>query len=373
MEKAKRQSNFELLRIFAMVLICLAHVQQHGSQPILTGDYGYFGQPIIYKRLLVFEIGSSLGAIGNGLFIMISGYFLNSNLNINTGKIAKKLLLLLGFAVTALIIANAVWIYFFKKEELTFGIVTKSDFNGNWWFVGYYFLVILAAKLFFNKFTAKLTQSQFKSLLLTVLAVSQFTRSGGLLDNLAGGLRTLSIGVFFFLLGGYIAKYNPFKNLKTYSIFLIIAGAVGIVCLSKYNSVSKSIGKFIESNSVGVFNYVHTFDGYSNYEIIIVIFVISVFELFRRLSVSYNGVINFIGKSTLMIYFIHENAFFQMFYKDADWMQTLKSSLLQYCLKWFKWAAIAFAVGLAAYCLYTLLGKLLPRMRSWFVEEESSE
>ena len=74
-----------------------------------------------------------------------------------------------------------------------------------------------------------------------------------------------------------------------------------------------------------------------------------------------------------MIYFIHENTFFTMFYKNADWMETLSKSCLLYCLKWFKWAAIAFAVGLAAYALYTLLGKLLPRMRSWFVVQESSD
>ena len=217
MEKTKRQSNFELLRIFAVVLIILFHIQTNAPQPLLTGDYGYFPQPIFYLRFLIFEIGATLGMIGNGLFIMISGYFLNSNLNIDTGKIAKKLLLQLGFAVSVLIIMNAVWVAFFKNENLALGIVTKDGFNGSWWFVGYYFLVILAAKLFLNKFTAKLTQSQFKSLLLTILAVSQFGWIGSLLDSLANGLRTLSVGVFFFLMGGYIAKYNPFKKFKAFT------------------------------------------------------------------------------------------------------------------------------------------------------------
>ena len=114
MEKTKRQSNFELLRIFAMIMIILFHIQKHGPLQLLTGDYGYFPKPIIYLRLLLLEIGAPLGMIGNGLFFMISGYFLNSNLNIDTGKIAKKLLLQLGFAVVVLIIANSVWLAFFK-------------------------------------------------------------------------------------------------------------------------------------------------------------------------------------------------------------------------------------------------------------------
>ena len=371
MEKTKRQSNFELLRVFAILLIVLYHIQAHGPQPLLTGDYGYFPQPIVYLRFLILEIGAPMGMIGNGLFIILSGYFMNSNLNIDTGKIAKKLLLQLGFAVAVLIIMNAVWISFFKNEELALGIVTKDSFNGDWWFVGYYFCVILAAKLFLNKFTAKLTESQFKSLLLTILAVSQFDWSGQLLGSLASGLRALAIGIFFFLMGGYIAKYNPFKNLKAYTFVLAIAAAYGIIFLSQYNSASESIDYFIKSKSAG--RFIHSVQGYLQFDIMIVIFVISYFELFRRLNVPYNAVINYIGKSSLIVYFFHENDFFMMFFKNDDWMEALKSSCLMYCLKWFKWAAITFAFGLAAYVLYTLLGKLLPRMRSWFVVPESNE
>ena len=95
--------------------------------------------------------------------------------------------------------------------------------------------------------------------------------------------------------------------------------------------------------------------------------MVCIFELFRRLNIPYNAVINFIGKSTLMIYFIHENGIFRMFFKNEHWMELLRGNVLAYGLKWLEWAAIGFAVGLAAYVVYTLLGKLLPRMRSLFV------
>ena len=373
MEKTKRQSNFELLRIFAMLLIVLFHVQAHGPGQFLSGNYSYFGQPIIYLRLLIFEIGAPLGAIGNGLFIMISGYFMNANQHMDTGKIAKKLLLQLGYATVLLMTAYSVYITFFKNESVTSTAISIGQFNNNWWFVGYYFLVIITAKVFLNGFTAKLTRNQFRSFLLTLLAVSQFGWSGSFLDSLAPGLRTLAIGVFYFLIGGYIARFNPFKNLKAYSFILAIAAAYGIRFLSQYNIVSQAIDEFIKSNSAGILNFPQSVQGYSEYEIAVVVIVISFFELFRRLNVPYNTVINYIGKSTLMIFLIHENSLFQIFYKDDNWMQTLKSSCLLYCLKWFKWAAIGFSVGLAAYVLYTLLGKLLPRMRSWFVVQEPNE
>ena len=371
MEKTKRQSNFELLRIFAMLLIILFHVQAHGPEQLLTPGGKFFTQPIIYLRLLILEFGSLFGPIGNGLFMMISGYFMNSNLNINTGKIAKKLLLQLGFSVTVLIIMNAAWLAFCKNEELSLGVVVLADFNQCWWFVGYYFFVIVLAKVFINKFTVKLTEVQFTSLLLSLLAVTQFAWSLQLLENLAPELRDLLIGIFFFLMGGYIAKYNPFKNFKVFTLFLFIAAAYGIRFLSAYNFVSGSIDEFIKSNSGELF--IPRFQNRYNWEIAAVIIVISLFELFRRLNVTYNAAINYIGKATLVIYFIHENSFFQMFYKDDSWMEALTTNVPLYCLMCLKWAAIAFAVGLAAYCLYTLLGKLLPRMRSWIVVQSSGD
>ena len=372
MEKTKRQSNFELLRIFAMVLIILGHIQVHGSQKLLTGDSGYFTQPIIYLRLLVFDIGVILGDIGNGLFIAISGYFMNANDHIDTGKIAKKLLPQLGFVTVILIIAYSVWAAFFQSEALILEAATVDYFNNSWWFIGYYFLVIILAKVFLNKFTAKLTRPQFKSLLLTILAVSQFTWSGNMLESLASGSRILAIGVFFFLMGGYIARYNPFQNLKWYTFILAIAATFGIRFLSAYNIVSQAIAEFIKSNAQS--RFIPSVQGGSNYGITNVIFVICLFELFRRWHVSYSAVINFVGKSTMMIYLMHDNTFYRkIFRNNEDWIGTLSDSCLLYCLKWFKWAAITFAIGLAAYCLYTLLGKLLPRMRSWFVVQESGD
>jgi hypothetical protein len=296
---------------------------------------------------------------------------MNSNQHINTGKISKNLLLQLGFSVVILIHAYAVWVTFFRNEVLYWGKITIDNFDTIGWFPGYYLLVIIIAKVFLNGYTAKLAQSQFKSLLLTVLAVASLKWTGGILNDLASGLRTLAIGIFYFLMGGYIARYNPFKNLKTITFILIIAATVGIRFLSAYNRVSESIDSFIKSQSAGRFT--QSLQGYSNHEITVVIIAICLFELFRRFNIPYNAAINYIAKAALMIYFIHCNDFFESFYRNDNWMETLSESVLLYCIKWFKWAAIAFAAGLAAYGLFTLLGKLLPRMRSWFVVQEPGD
>lgn len=265
MEKTKRQSNFELLRILAMVMIILFHVQVHGPQPILTADNAFFASPMIYKRLLLFEVGIPLGMIGNGLFMVISGYFMNAKTNIDTGKISKKLLLQLGFATVVLMMAYFVWIHFFRDEKQYWETITLGNFNSGWWFVGYYMVVIVVAKVFLNRLVEKLSQAQFKSLLLTILAVTQFSWTGGLMDGLTDGLRTACIGVCFFLMGGYIARYNPFRNVRLYTIFLVIFATYAIRFLSAHNMIYKAIDDYWKSNSEG--NFIQMVQGYANHEI----------------------------------------------------------------------------------------------------------
>ena len=340
MEKAKRQSNFELLRIFAMLLIVLFHIQSHAARKQLMGGYGYFDKPIYYLRLLIIYFGAAFGSIGNNLFIMISGYFMNANDHIDAGKTAKKLLSQLGFAVVLLVIVNSLWLTFFRTEILSvIGMESISGFNSGWWFLGYYFFIILLAKLFLNRFTAKLTESQFKSLLLTLLALCQFTWTATLLEGLASGLNTAVTGIFFFLMGGYIARFNPFKKFKAFTFSLGIAAAYAVWFLSQYNRVSQKIDEYIKSGNT---YFVRTVEETAVYSIFVVIIVICLFELFRRINILYNAAVNFVGKSTLMIYFVHESGFFKMFYYDEPWMDTLTTNVPQYCLMWLKWGAISF-------------------------------
>lgn len=187
------------------------------------------------------------------------------------------------------------------------------------------------------------------------------------MDGLTGGLRTACIGVCFFLMGGYIARYNPFRNVRLYTIFLVIFATYAIRFLSAHNMIYKAIDDYWKSNSEG--NFIQMVQGYANHEITVVILVVCFFELFRRWNIPYSKIINFIGKSTLMIYFIHENVFFRSFYRNDSWMETLGESWGAYCIKWLQWTALGFVLGLLAYAIFTALGRLLPKMRILFVRQ----
>lgn len=66
--KAKRQSNFELLRIISMILIIAHHYAIHGGFELSKQAFS--------AQLFFLQVLSYGGKLGVNLFVLISGYFL---------------------------------------------------------------------------------------------------------------------------------------------------------------------------------------------------------------------------------------------------------------------------------------------------------
>lgn len=117
MEKGKtRNSNIELLRSVAMLMIISFHIVCHCVNVQLTDrssmerlGNGLFNYPVFYKKLMLLDMMDTFGIVGNVIFILISGYFMvQKGKNIDIVKISKKLLYQLGFASIVLTIASTV-------------------------------------------------------------------------------------------------------------------------------------------------------------------------------------------------------------------------------------------------------------------------
>ena len=67
MSQIQRKSNFEVLRIVALLLIIFFHMSDHGGVPFGSGTL--FDD--VYFQLLAFG-----GRVGVWIFVMVSGYFL---------------------------------------------------------------------------------------------------------------------------------------------------------------------------------------------------------------------------------------------------------------------------------------------------------
>ena len=239
-----------------------------------------------------------------------------------------------------------------------------SIFNGMSWCVGYYFLIMLCGRLFYNDFLAKLDCKKYIAFLVTLFAFTSIGWSRGLAEALAKGLGTICIGLFLYALGGYIKRYDPFAKLKSSAIVLILMIIHSLVLVSSYSLTVTKIFDYIRKGTTTPF--VPAIPGYDNWSIITVGSAICLFELFRRINLPHSKIINYLGKATFMIYLLHDNSFFYNLWNHRQWVETLADSPLWFTFHILKWGAFTFMMGVLAYALYNLCMKALSSHKHLF-------
>ncbi|MCR5580695.1 MAG: acyltransferase family protein [Pseudobutyrivibrio sp.] len=384
--KQARSSNIELLRIISMFMIIIYHIIIHCVNVQLVNvssiealENGWFNNPLYYRQLLYLSLCMPLGLVGNSIFIMISGYFLVDR-DIDILKVSKKMLSQLLFAAVALVLISAAFIH--NNEDITsvqylFSYIKIQYFNKMSWFVGYYFIIMLVAYMFLNKFLAKLDYKKYLGFLLAILAVSQLSWSGSLLDDLASGLRTVMVGVFFYAFGGFIKKYNPFARVRGYVFFLIIALTNLIIGISYHNNVIGKIESYyfnlaeaeLDPAAVTDMDFIQSIPKFQNYSIVVVILGICLFEIFRRIKLPTIKPINFIAQATFMIYLLHDNGFAYSIWLTQDWITVLYNNCWDFAQMICTWAVKIFLFGFMAYLVYLLLLFILKKCRFLFIKD----
>lgn len=354
--KSKRESNIELLRIAAMLMIIVYHIYAHCVDGQLNnGIYTAFNNVGFYKKLFILDAIAPFGKIGNAVFIMISGYFMIlKETKINLGKTAKKLLLQMGFAAVLLTIIPPVVLLF--VDGIKISVLNINVFNEMSWFAGYYFMIIVFAGIFFNKYLNELDKVQYVGLLLVLFAITQFSWTCSLLENLAKGLSTFITGVFLYGLGGFIQKYNPFEKIRGYIWVLAIIAAFVLIFISNYNLYLQDLQNY---NGTDLFK--RSILRYHDSYFIPILVGVSLFELFRRVRIPNSKIINFMGGATFMVYLLHDNVFAYSIWATQDWIDLLYSNPYLYMVKHLAWAMAVFGIGMIGYAVYLLIGWLSPR------------
>lgn len=350
--KTSRSSNMELLRICAMLMIVAYHIYTHCISCQLTDlqsmqdrGNGWFCTPDFSKRLCILALVAPWGQIGNAIFLIISGYFMASKDLIDLTKISKKLLFQLGFAACVLGIVS---IYAFNNiTGISIRVMPFSCFNGMSWYIGYYFLVIVLAKLFLNKFLKGLSEKSYLMFLVVLFALLQFSWSVSVISNLGGGLETLCTGVFLYSLGGYIKEYNPFKKVRLWGVIAVIIAMNVIVIGNFYLTTASNILNF---NPQGEDTFVQAIPSYGNNQIIPLIIGIAMFELFRRIKMPNFKVLNFIGASTFMVYLIHDNEFAYEIWNTQDWITLIYKDVALFVERYLVWILGTFGIGVLFIC-----------------------
>lgn len=374
-EKKVRSSNFELLRVVAMFMIVIYHIVCHCIIPQLTDSAsidrmgnGLFNSPVFYKKLLILDLINPWGPISNAIFILISGYFMVSKgKSVNLIKTSKKLFLQLLYSIAILtVVSNTVFCMWVGQNFIS--MENFMSVNGRSWYIGYYFVVILIGALFLNERLMKFDKKNYAIFLIVSFVITQFSWSAGLLNGFSGGLKLLLTGIFLYSLGGFIRKFDPFKNVRIYVYFLIIIILNIFICLSNYNVTMTNAEVFLRDTPDGVFY--QSVIGFDNSNFVILTIAVCMFEIFRRIKMPNVKVINFIGAGTFMVYLMHDNGFFYSLWGMKDWITDLHDTPNIFMLDLLKWGAATFAAGLASYIIYLVIGKIFGKIKCIFMKKD---
>ncbi len=311
----QRDSNFELLRILAMFLIVLAHMSQHGIwfAPQTKLNFNFVLHESVFQPF---------GAIGNWLFILVSGYFISEK------SFSWKKLFRLWFQVFSISAAIGVVTWFSKIAivpnwaEDTMEIYTAQGFfvaarqmrlydlvtsflpcyrSNNWFSTAYMTFFLLVPIL--GMTVTRLSQDEHKRLIIVLTVI------GMVLTMFPGNHFYIPSQIFVFILGFFIAKYirlyNPkiFDNTKQNSF--IALGLYIIICLWAifftviFQRISISVPENYQSAFKTAFSRTTSFP--------VMLCALCIFCAFRSLRIPHNRVINLIASTTFGVYLIHEN------------------------------------------------------------------
>lgn len=267
-KEAKRNSSFELLRIFCIYGI----VSMHSFGHLLATASGV-------ERVYACCINSVFN-MGVTLFMLISGYFA---IHFSVKKMVK-----LFFVVTAYSFANVLFSFllghYFSVKELVLAFF--AIFTNRYWFATAYVIIFMLSR-FINDFVKSLSKSDFEKLLFVLIAAFVFAPTL-LLEQILNDAGKGVVNMFLvYIVGRYI---------RIYDIHLPFAKAIlcSIITICFLFAITLSVSVFMYRG--GVWNRFC----YDN-SLFIFFGAIFTFLAFRELNF-YNGAVNILAKSVFAVY-----------------------------------------------------------------------
>ncbi len=288
-KKNGRNSNVELLRIIAMIVIIIHHYMYHGL--LKTEFYN-----INYYIANILSIG---GALGVDIFFIISGYYIYKS-KITARKILRIEGQVLFYSISIFIILSMIFKTQINIQNCIyyFGPISKNLY----WFATAYMLIMIFSK-YINKLADSLEKMEFKILIFTLLII-YFTLPTYL--NIRVPAVFIERSVTLYLIGAYIRKYNISnkENKAKYKKKLLLyftLNTVIIIATIYIHHISKHYVLGNETFSVQQENP------------IIVLIAIYMFLLAISAKEIKSKVINTISSTTFGVYLIHDNPIIRLF------------------------------------------------------------
>ena len=343
----ERKSNFELLRIFAMLMIVGSHFAVHGVQHVLDLENAYkvWADGTFINKFItsLFPPG---GALGVSLFFMLTGYFLVGKMKTSVLKVCLQTIFY-GIFIAIFLIANLLLYKFFgfgyafseltvvQKVFTVFRNIFVPISSSAWWFVSAYVLLVLVAP-FINQFLAKLNKSGFIFLLIVTWF---FWYSCQYIVNSA--YFSLGRAFFFYSLGAFYKKYIEHKGAKLSYLLLVIVFWI-LYSLIEYFFAGK-VGKNTASAFLAFLKV--TAEG-TKLCFLIPVMAWCLFTFFARLEIKSSCFINTLAATTFGVYLIHDSGIG----RNLIWNRILKVSEVQFKSEYFPLIAIFDVLAVFAAC-----------------------
>lgn len=323
----KRESNFELLRIFAMFLIVLHHCNVHGI-------FSYWHNNSSILHLINNSISlflSSGGKIGVTLFIFLTGYF-SCQQNFKLKKWLSIYFQLLFYSISIF------FFYFWINPDQARSFITSSIFpltHNTYWFITSW-LILYAFSPLLNTFLKSSSPKIIRNYLLLGLILWVILPMFGI--NM--GYSNLIYFMYLYVLGGTI-KLNLIYFPKKILLFFFLSILFFTIAM-----ISSAL--FFWENHINLWVLFRSLDLNTLYTLSFSLFI---FYIFKDLKIK-SPFINWISSSMFGVYLIHDNNLIRPWL----WHTSLKMDICMNSPYFFIWSIV---VSLSIFALCIIIDKLL--------------
>ncbi len=294
-----RESNFELLRIFCMILIVMFHYASYSGFN--------FSNDITLNKLIILFLSLG-GKIGVNVFVLITGYFMGDK-EFKIKKVINLVLQVFTYTFIFLIINIC-----FSKVSLTQVIKSLLPVTySHYWFITTYIVLYLLSP-YINIFIKNASRKELRNLIIILVTIESIIKTF-LASEIDGS--ELIWFITLYLIGTYIKKY--YKK-QTYSIKIDFLGffSTYIIIMISAIVLDKLCAKITLFEGRQLFFAQMT-------STIALANSIFMFLLFKNINIGKNKIINTIASTVLGIYIIHENNFM----RDIIWKNIFKGGEYQ--------------------------------------------
>ncbi len=330
-ERTERQSNIELLRIFAALGVVLLHYNNSN----IGGGFANASGLSANQFVMVFFESISICTVN--LFVLISGYFMKSSSKADLLKPVKLLSMYVVFELTAYLIKEL-------PSGEPFSISTFADyFSPSYWFIFVYIALYILAP-YINLMWSHLNRKKQKQLLIIFIALfsiypialevityasknsiwgMESVSSNGMMQGISsiglfgsGAGYTIVNFILMYLIGCYLRDIEEdgkkFKN-GTLAVLLIIN--VALIIYWTY------LEFFVFSGAI---------DGTTSWYYdspFVISEAVLIFLVFKNMKIKKNKVINILASASFPTYLIHINLLeyfnIPMFVQGNTWILIL--------------------------------------------------